>query len=69
MDEDDIFKKTAGLLKDKKIDPLKFQNEQRGTAGWPDVLEIFRKNGVIGCLHGGENLSETNEFFSEKENS
>lgn len=29
LDEDDIFKKAAGLLKDKKIDPLKFQNDQR----------------------------------------
>ena len=29
IDEDDIFKKAAGLLKDKKIDPLKFQNDQR----------------------------------------
>ena len=25
----DIFKKTAGLLKRKKIDPLKFQADQR----------------------------------------
>jgi hypothetical protein len=29
IDEDDIFKKAAGLLKDKKIDPMKFQNDQR----------------------------------------
>ena len=69
LDEDDIFKKTAGMLKDKKIDPLKFQDEQRGTAAWPDELAILRKNGVVGCLHGEENLSETKEFFSEKENS
>jgi hypothetical protein len=27
--EDDIFRKTAGLLKRKKIDPLKFQADQR----------------------------------------
>jgi hypothetical protein len=29
LDEDDIFKKAAGLLKNNKIDPLKFQNDQR----------------------------------------
>ena len=69
LDEDDIFKKAAGLLKDENIDPLKFQDEQRGIAGWPDALAILRKNGVIGCLHGGENLSETNEFFFNKGNS
>jgi hypothetical protein len=27
--DEDIFKKTAGLLKRKKIDPLKFQVDQR----------------------------------------
>ena len=27
--EENIFKKTAGLLKRKKIDPLKFQADQR----------------------------------------
>jgi hypothetical protein len=69
LDEDDIFKKTAGMLKNKKIDPLKFQDEQRGDAVWPDALETFRKNGVVGCLHRKENLSETNEFFSNKGNS
>ena len=69
MDKDDIFKKTAGMLKNKRIDPLKFQDEQRGTAVWPDELEIVRKNGVVGYLHSEENLSETKEFFSEKENS
>ena len=68
-DEEDIFRKAAGLLKNKKIDPLKFQDEQRGTAGWPDALEILRKNGFVGCLHGGENLSGMNEISSEKGNS
>ncbi len=29
LDEDDIFRKAAGLLKNNKIDPLKFQNDQR----------------------------------------
>ena len=29
QDEDDIFKKTAGMLKNKQIDPLKFQDDQR----------------------------------------
>ncbi|MCI5122751.1 MAG: hypothetical protein D3908_16500 [Candidatus Electrothrix sp. AUS4] len=28
-DDEDIFRKTAGLLKRKKIDPLKFQADQR----------------------------------------
>ncbi|CAK8720187.1 hypothetical protein GCAAIG_09705 [Candidatus Electronema halotolerans] len=51
------------------IEPLKFQNEQRGIAVGPDALEIFCKNGVVGCLHGGENLSETNKFSSKKGNS
>ena len=69
LDEDDIFRKAAGLLKDENIDPLKFQDEQRGTAVWPDELEIVRKNGVVGYLHSEEHLSETKEFFSEKENS
>jgi hypothetical protein len=69
LDEEDIFKKTAGMLKNRRIDPLKFQDEQREVAVGADALEILRRNGVIGCLHGGENLSETNEFFSEKENS
>lgn len=69
QDEEDIFRKAAGLLKDENIDPLKFQDAQRGTAVWPDELAILRKNSVVGCLHGEENLSETNEFFSEKENS
>ena len=32
--EDDIFQKTAGLLKHKKIDPLKFQADQR--AEWDE---------------------------------
>ncbi|MDU9049003.1 MAG: hypothetical protein Q3M30_09130 [Candidatus Electrothrix sp. Rat3] len=32
--EEDIFLKTAGLLKRKKIDPLKFQADQR--AGWDE---------------------------------
>lgn len=69
MEEDDIFKKTAGMLKDEKIDPLKFQDEQRGIAVGSDALEIFRQNSVVGGLHGGENFSETNEFFSDKGNS
>ena len=29
QDEDDIFKKTAGMLKNRRIDPLKFQDDQR----------------------------------------
>lgn len=33
QDEDDIFDKTAGMLKDKKIDPLKFQDDQRNEWG------------------------------------
>lgn len=33
LDEDDIFKKAAGLLKNEKIDPLKFQNDQRDEWG------------------------------------
>ena len=66
LDEDDIFDKTAGMLKNKEIDPLKFQDEQREYAVGLDALAILRKNGVIGCLHGGENLSEMNEF-SKKE--
>lgn len=66
LDEDDIFKKTAGMLKDKKIDPLKFQDEQRGTAGWPDALAIFRKNGSIGCGHFETGFSEKAAPSSEK---
>ena len=69
LDEDDIFKKAAGLLKDENIDPLKFQDEQRGTAAWPDELAILRKNSVVDCLHGEENLSEMNEISSKKGNS
>ena len=56
QDEDDIFKKTAGMLKNKEIDPLKFQDEQREVAVGLDALEIFRKNGVVGCLHGAGKL-------------
>ena len=29
QDEDDIFDKTAGMLKNRRIDPLKFQYDQR----------------------------------------
>lgn len=29
LDEEDIFKKTAGMLKNRRIDPLKFQDDQR----------------------------------------
>ena len=29
LDEDDIFKKTAGMLKNRRIDALKFQDDQR----------------------------------------
>lgn len=49
------------------IEPLKFQDEQNRIAVGQDALEIFRQNGVVGCLHSGENLSETNDFFSDKE--
>ena len=69
LDEDDIFKKAAGMLKDENIDPLKFQDEQRGTAGWPDALAIFRKNGFVACGHFEAGLSEKAAPFSEKGNS
>jgi hypothetical protein len=69
LDEDDIFKKAAGLLKDEQIDPLKFQDEQRGNAGWPDALEIFRKNGFVACGRFEASFSEKAAPFSEKGNS
>ena len=69
LDEDDIFKKAAGLLKDENIDPLKFQDEQRGNAGWPDALETFRKNGFVACGHFEPGFSEKDAPFSEKGNS
>lgn len=69
LDEDDIFKKTAGMLKDTKIDPLKFQDEQRGNAGWPDALAIFRKNGFVACGHFEPSFSEKAAPSSEKGNS
>jgi hypothetical protein len=69
LDEDDIFKKAAGLLKDEQIDPLKFQDEQRGNAGWPDALAVFRKKGFVACGHFEAGLSEKAAPFSEKGNS
>lgn len=47
--------KDARTVLELAIDELYARHQ---VAVGPDALKILRKNGMVGCLHGGSNLSE-----------